>query len=415
MGSVRGLVTALGDMEKQVRRGQDAQGHRRHCHAGREHADRSAPSSIENMPRITGVYSWAAPIVTALNASPMCNIDPACVKSRDDLNRVVTAYEDGSLGKLSDLGRQLKVTQDGQTLDQTLRGRRQEPRRRRSIRRASWVSPIRPASSRSSTACSRARPSSPTPVSSSPRASRPLVDKTSEMGGGLDQASGVPAGDEARCGRTRRCRGSTSRRRSSPRPSSRRPQRSSSPPTVTPPATWCRPRSIRSARRRWIRSRRSSRPPRAPGPTPRLADAKVSMVGFSVGAEGHSRLLQRRRRVDHHRHADRRVPHPGGAAALARGADLPGGIGDPLLRLGGGDRGALLPIHSGRTTFVERAGHGVPGSGGGRRGLQPAAHLADPRGGGRPRHPVGRHPHRGLDGWRDHLGGPHLCGVDVRA
>ncbi len=121
LGSVRGLVSALGQMERQFG-------------GNKTLKDIDSTSTLvanmqvlgaqldDNIARISGVYSWAAPIVTALSASPLCNIDPACVASRNDLDRVVTAYQDGTLGQLSDLGRRLKVTQDGQTLDQVLRG-----------------------------------------------------------------------------------------------------------------------------------------------------------------------------------------------------------------------------------------------------------------------------------------------------
>ncbi len=120
LGSVRGLVTALGQMERQFG-------------GNKTLKDIDSTSTLvanmqllgaeldENVARIVSVYSWAAPIVTALNASPLCNLDPACVASRGDLDRVVTAYQDGTLGQLSDLGRRLKVTQDGQTLDSVLR------------------------------------------------------------------------------------------------------------------------------------------------------------------------------------------------------------------------------------------------------------------------------------------------------
>jgi RND superfamily putative drug exporter len=121
VGSIRGLVSALSDMQRKFG-----------GNVTLKQID-STSSLVANMQvlgarlddnigRITAVYSWAAPIVNALNASPVCNVDPGCVTSRGDLDRVVTAYRDGTLGKLSDLGRQLKVTQDGETLDQVLRG-----------------------------------------------------------------------------------------------------------------------------------------------------------------------------------------------------------------------------------------------------------------------------------------------------
>jgi RND superfamily putative drug exporter len=187
MGSVRGLLTALGDVEKQY--GGDKTLKDIDVTATLVANMQSLGTELdENMARITGVYSWAAPIVTALNASPMCNIDPACVASRDDLNRVVTAYEDGSLGKLSDLGRQLKVTQDGQTLDQTLRAVG------KSLDEA--VDSARKLGIADAASIQQKLNSVQQGASQLADASRllaegvqQLVDKTRQMGGGLDQAS----------------------------------------------------------------------------------------------------------------------------------------------------------------------------------------------------------------------------------
>ena len=57
-----------------------------------------------------------------LNGNPLCNLDPRCVASRDDLNKVVTAYEDGTLTKLSDLGQKLENSTGAQTLDEVVPG-----------------------------------------------------------------------------------------------------------------------------------------------------------------------------------------------------------------------------------------------------------------------------------------------------
>ena len=187
MGSVRGLVTALGDMEKQY--GGDKTLKDIDVTATLVANMQSLGAELDqNMQSITGVYSWAAPIVAALNASPMCNIDPACIKSRDDLNRVVTAYEDGSLGKLSDLGRQLKVTQDGQTLDQTLRSvgksldEAVDSARKLGIADAASIQQKLNSVQKGASQLADASQQLAEGV-------QQLVDKTREMGGGLDQAS----------------------------------------------------------------------------------------------------------------------------------------------------------------------------------------------------------------------------------
>ncbi len=41
--------------------------------------------------RVTGVSDWAAPMLNALNVSPVCDADPACVNSRSDLQKIVDA------------------------------------------------------------------------------------------------------------------------------------------------------------------------------------------------------------------------------------------------------------------------------------------------------------------------------------
>ncbi|MDT4997896.1 MAG: putative drug exporter of the superfamily, partial [Mycobacterium sp.] len=76
----------------------------------------------DNVSKIAGIYAWADPLVNVLNGNPLCNLDPRCVASRDDLNKVVTAYEDGTLTKLSDLGQKLENSTGAQTLDEVVPG-----------------------------------------------------------------------------------------------------------------------------------------------------------------------------------------------------------------------------------------------------------------------------------------------------
>jgi RND superfamily putative drug exporter len=75
-----------------------------------------------NLTRITDVYVWATPMVNALNVSPQCNLDPACVSSRGDLQRVIDAQNNGTLAKIADVGRQLQAIKGTETLDETVRG-----------------------------------------------------------------------------------------------------------------------------------------------------------------------------------------------------------------------------------------------------------------------------------------------------
>jgi RND superfamily putative drug exporter len=75
-----------------------------------------------NLERITDVYVWATPMVNALNVSPVCNADPACVSSREDLARLVNAQNDGTLDRIAEVGRQLQAMRGTETLDEAVRG-----------------------------------------------------------------------------------------------------------------------------------------------------------------------------------------------------------------------------------------------------------------------------------------------------
>ncbi len=59
------------------------------------------------------------PILNALNASPVCNADPACVSVRGQLQQAAVARDNGTLNQLAELGRQLENIQANQTLSAT--------------------------------------------------------------------------------------------------------------------------------------------------------------------------------------------------------------------------------------------------------------------------------------------------------
>nr|WP_313959920.1 RND family transporter [Mycobacterium deserti] len=71
--------------------------------------------------RITDIYTWATPMLTALNASTTCNADPACVASRRDLQRLTAPENAQTVRSIAALGRDLESTDGTQTLDETLR------------------------------------------------------------------------------------------------------------------------------------------------------------------------------------------------------------------------------------------------------------------------------------------------------
>jgi putative drug exporter of the RND superfamily len=119
MGSVHALVSALTSIQSQL---------------GGETTLKNidnAASLITSMRAVGGGLTdiidfarGAAPVMNALDASPICNADPACITSRNQLSRLVTASNDGSLDKMSALAQQLRSTDDRQTLQSTADGLR---------------------------------------------------------------------------------------------------------------------------------------------------------------------------------------------------------------------------------------------------------------------------------------------------
>jgi RND superfamily putative drug exporter len=74
----------------------------------------------QNVAKFVASFEWADPVLTALDGSPICSLDPACRSSRDELRRLVTARGDGSFDKIAELGRQLQSTQDVQSIESTV-------------------------------------------------------------------------------------------------------------------------------------------------------------------------------------------------------------------------------------------------------------------------------------------------------
>ncbi|MBY0442234.1 MAG: RND family transporter [Mycobacteriaceae bacterium] len=77
-----------------------------------------------NLAGIEDIIGWASPLLAALNASPICSADPACVSSRADLQQLVTARNNGTLNSIAGLATSLQSTQDFQTLGTTVRNLR---------------------------------------------------------------------------------------------------------------------------------------------------------------------------------------------------------------------------------------------------------------------------------------------------
>ena len=75
-----------------------------------------------NLANLDNLVNWAGPVVNALNVSPVCDADPACVDARNNLRQVVAARDAGTFNAIADLGRQLQAASASQTLDATATG-----------------------------------------------------------------------------------------------------------------------------------------------------------------------------------------------------------------------------------------------------------------------------------------------------
>ena len=128
------------------------------------------------------------PVLNALNASPVCDADPACVTARDQLKQAAIARKNGTLDRLADLARQLQSVHGYQTLGATA-----------STLRATLdaVNKALEASGLSSPAAAASQLNQLTVgINTLAQGSRQvadgvslLVDQTKRLGAGLDQAS----------------------------------------------------------------------------------------------------------------------------------------------------------------------------------------------------------------------------------
>ena len=67
-------------------------------------------------------FEWIDAVVAALETSVVCDASSICSGARAQFHRLITAREDGTLGRISDLFRQLQSTQSSQTLASTVNG-----------------------------------------------------------------------------------------------------------------------------------------------------------------------------------------------------------------------------------------------------------------------------------------------------
>jgi RND superfamily putative drug exporter len=121
--TVRGLVDALSYMQNQFG-GDKTLGEIDHA-AKLVTGMRALGDSLGvNLANLAGSFDWAGPVLTALDASVTCDTDPSCSGARSQLQRFVTARDNGTFDKVADLARQLQWTQDSQTVESSTKSLR---------------------------------------------------------------------------------------------------------------------------------------------------------------------------------------------------------------------------------------------------------------------------------------------------
>jgi RND superfamily putative drug exporter len=73
-----------------------------------------------NFTTVTDMFAWVAPVLMALNGNAICDANPSCSDTRIQFQKLVAAQNDGSIGQINDLARQLQGFGDRQTLNATV-------------------------------------------------------------------------------------------------------------------------------------------------------------------------------------------------------------------------------------------------------------------------------------------------------
>ena len=133
-------------------------------------------------------WGWIDPVVASLDASPVCNANPACTAARGEFYRVQAARDDGTLDKIAGLSKQLKDTGAVDKLSTTVDGLSQQLQSVSNSLEALGLTDPGRAKSKLLTVQSQA-----TTLAGASRqiadGVTQLVDQTQQMGMGLSQAS----------------------------------------------------------------------------------------------------------------------------------------------------------------------------------------------------------------------------------
>ncbi|MBI3691580.1 MAG: MMPL family transporter, partial [Mycolicibacterium aromaticivorans] len=138
--------------------------------------------------RVTGIGDWAAPMLNALNVSPVCDADPACVNSRSDLQKIVDVANTPAVKSIEEFARELSKTDGSQKLDEAVHDLSQNVQKVTSAARSLGVGQPGGVEKKLNDAVTGVN----TLADSSRQLAvgvQTLVDQTRNLGQGLDQAS----------------------------------------------------------------------------------------------------------------------------------------------------------------------------------------------------------------------------------
>ncbi|WP_445169111.1 MMPL/RND family transporter [Mycolicibacterium sp. Dal123E01] len=138
--------------------------------------------------RVTSISDWATPMVLALNVSPECNADPACVNSRSDLQKIVDVSNTPAVHSIEAFARDLSATDGSQKLDESVRSLSADVRKATAAARSLGVGQPGGVEKKLNEAVTGANQ-----LADASRqlavGVQTLVDQTRNIGSGLDQAS----------------------------------------------------------------------------------------------------------------------------------------------------------------------------------------------------------------------------------
>jgi len=73
-----------------------------------------------NFSAVKDMFAWIGPVLTALQGNPVCDADESCSATRGEFQRLVGARDRGDLDAINDLTRQLQTFPDKQTLNASI-------------------------------------------------------------------------------------------------------------------------------------------------------------------------------------------------------------------------------------------------------------------------------------------------------